>query len=191
MFRHLIVSAVLLGCPMAASAQMLGYNNWMSYRYYGIGGVPTDNFDHPGFIRPWLSLTAPGYWGYGNYIPFGYVPYYGFGYDEPYIAPNFQPTPAVGATPAPLVQISNEFPATLTLQLPAAGTVWVNGVKSEGKPNTEWALTSPVLQSGGRYTFDIKARWSAGGKDYEADRSITVDGGKRSKLMIVSGTEVK
>ena len=36
-----------------------------------------------------------------------------------------------------------------------------------------------------------KARWKSGEKTYEAERSITVPGGKRSRALVVSGTEIK
>jgi hypothetical protein len=75
--------------------------------------------------------------------------------------------------------LSNEFPATLTIQLPS------------GDNPKEYALTSPVLKPGERYTFAVNVRWMSGGKTYEAKRNVTVGPGDRSRLLIVSGDEVK
>jgi uncharacterized protein (TIGR03000 family) len=87
--------------------------------------------------------------------------------------------------------LANEFPATLVLEFPAAAEVWVNGKKGEGEPNAEWTLTSPTLQPGQRYTFDVKARWKADGKTLECTRSFTVAGGERSRAHVLAGTPVK
>ncbi|MBA4186414.1 MAG: hypothetical protein C0467_00200 [Planctomycetaceae bacterium] len=85
----------------------------------------------------------------------------------------------------------NEFPAVLTLEFPAAAEVWVNGKKGEGDPTTEWTLTSPDLLKGTEYTFEVKARWTVGGKTFEYQRSIKVEGGNRSRALVVAGTEIK
>ena len=60
-----------------------------------------------------------------------------------------------------------------------------------GAANAERVLTSPVLSPNQKYTFNIKARWTTGGKTYEAKRSVTLGSGDRSRLMVVSGDEVR
>jgi uncharacterized protein (TIGR03000 family) len=96
--------------------------------------------------------------------------------------------------PAPLqrvVELSHELPATLVMEFPAAAEVWVDGVKSDAKPDREWTLTSPPIKRDEKFTFQVRARWTAGGKTYEVERSVTVPNGKRSRALVVGGTEVK
>ena len=52
-------------------------------------------------------------------------------------------------------------------------------------------LTSPVLRQGQQHTFLVKARWNSDGKTYETKRAVTLGAGDRSRLLIVSGDEVK
>jgi uncharacterized protein (TIGR03000 family) len=139
-------------------------------------------------------------WGYG-YSPY-YAPYGGFGYGyggnivtqvivpaQPVIT--LDPPVGVVTRPQPAVVLANQFPATLTLQFPSSAEVWLNGKKLEGAASDERVLTSPVLKTGERYTFDVKARWTTGGKTYETKRNIALGSGDRSRLLIVSGDEVK
>ena len=89
--------------------------------------------------------------------------------------------------------LAREFPATLTLQFPAAADVWLDGKKVEGSAAEERVLTSPTLKPGEDYTFALKARWTADGKTYEATRSVKVGPGDRSRLFdrLGTGSEIK
>jgi uncharacterized protein (TIGR03000 family) len=153
------------------------------------GGI-TGGFKHhnPGFPFPrcWGSYRGLFYLG-------GYGYGYGYGSNPTVVVPVPYPV-YIGPPeppPQPPIMLSNEFPATLVLEFPAAAEVWVHGQKGVGEPTTEWTLTSPVLKAGGEYTFEVKARWKVGGKSFEADRSVTVAGGKRTRAIVVAGTEVK
>jgi uncharacterized protein (TIGR03000 family) len=140
----------------------------------------------PGFIAPGF-YPYPGFgYGYGGFPPYGY----GYGYD--YYPPTI-PEPAPGLPlprMEPGVALANEFPATLTLQFPGDAEVWLNGRRTEGK-GEEHVLTSPVLAPGQTFTFDVKARWKSGGKTYETSRGVTLKPGDRSRLLVVSGEQVK
>jgi len=138
-----------------------------------------------GLYYPWV--------GYASGL--GYGTGYGFGY------PGMLPGPAAVAPAAPLivdplvrpdvVNLANEFPATLTLQFPASAEVWLDGKKLTGSAAEERVLTSPVLRAGEKYTFLVKARWEKGGKTYEAKRAVALAAGDRSRLSIISGDEVR
>lgn len=130
-------------------------------------------------------------WGQGGWFP-------GFGYG--YAAPLYQypsvievpvPVPVVVQPPEPPLPLSGEAHATLVLTFPAEAEVWVNGVKGEGRPDTEWTLTSPALKTGMDYDFEVKARWKANGKTFQYERTTTVTAGNRSKATILNGMEVK
>jgi uncharacterized protein (TIGR03000 family) len=146
-------------------------------------------------IAPWGWATG---WGYQTYSPFGggfnyafggYLPY-GYGYAP--LAPVPQQTVTVEEPRRePTIVLANEFPATLVLQFPAAAEVWMNGEAVKGRAADERTLTSPVLKQGQKFTFEVKARWTRGGKTYESEQTVTLGPGDRSRLFVVSGTEVK
>lgn len=144
--------------------------------------------------------TLHGAYGLGYGYGLGYSgPGFGFGfpggfYDYGYYnaAPLVLQVPAPAPVrPEPTVVLANEFPATLTLQFPAAAEVWLNGAAVPGEAAEERVLASRVLKPGEQFVFDVKARWTAGGKTYESLRTVTLGSGDRSRLLVVSGTEVK
>jgi uncharacterized protein (TIGR03000 family) len=147
-----------------------------------------------------------GFFGYG--YPFGAYPFgaagYPFNNGQPLnsYTPVPEYVPAPGSTPtrsaggsysAPLTEITaaKEFSATLTLQLPVAGEVWLDGKKVSSEKSDEQVLISPVMKPGEQYKFNVKAQWTHKGKTYETARAITLGAGERSRLLIVSGDEVK
>lgn len=142
-----------------------------------------------GYSRPnvFAPVVLPWGWGY-PYSPFGY------GFGAPFIVPQPVVTveqPVAPSRPEPTIVLANQFPATLTLQFPAAAEVWLDGEKVEGAASDERVLTSPVLRAGQSYAFDVKARWKNNGKTYETTRRVSVGSGDRSRLLIVSGEEVR
>lgn len=142
-----------------------------------------------------VPILAP--WGYPS------APFYGAGFGYPYgsvVAPpitvNQSVTNSVTNVGGGLPQradavLVKEFPATLTVQFPGSAEVWLDGKKVEGAAAQERVLTSPVLKAGDSYTFDMKARWTKGDKTYEATRKMTLASGDRSRLLILSGDEVR
>jgi hypothetical protein len=144
----------------------------------GIGGGTTQ------YVRPGSDVVYYGLlpsfnrsgFGYGYGYSYGYGGFGGYDDSDFDSAPNFIPAPS---PPEPQILLANEFPATLTVQLPA------------GDNPKEYALISPVLKPGEQYTFAVNVRWMSGGKTYEAKRSVTLGPGDRSRLLIVSGDEVK
>lgn len=145
--------------------------------YYG-GGYYGGGFGG-GFI-------TGGYGGYG-YSPYFVIPGPG-AYDD--LPPGPPPWgPAWG--PPHVVQLSGQETATLTLEFPAEATVWLDGTEVAGEPATVRTLTSPVVGPGERYTFHVRARWTANGTTYETTRDVAVGPGDRTRLLVVSGTAVK
>jgi len=123
-----------------------------------------------------------GYGGYGygyGYNGYGYGNG-GYGYSYGYAPVHYHRHHWFGGWYQPNIILGNEFPATLTVQLPPSGDA-----------PKEYSLTSPVLKQDERYTFAVNVRWMSGGKTYEAKRDVTLGAGDRSRLLIVSGTEVK
>lgn len=162
------------------------------------GAIP----QRPGPDSPntvFFPVALPTGWGVGwAYQTFS--PWTGFSYVYGGIVPPGAPMlqqqviveqPAAPRRAEPTVILANEFPATLTVQLPAAAEVWLDGKKVKGDKAEEVVLTSPVLTANQEYTFLVKARWSSKGKTYEAKRAVTLKAGDRSRLGIVSGDEVR
>jgi len=147
-------------------------------------------------LSQWQQRFYPTYApGFFSYFGSPYYPYLNpWGVAPTYVVPvplDFGPAVAVRPEAPTSIALANEFPATLTLQLPASGEVWLNGKRTSESSSEEHVLTSPVLKTGERYVFDLKARWTAGGKTYETTRLVTVGTGDKSRIIIVSGTEVR
>lgn len=204
MVRLALPAALLLVLPNAATAQVLQMQPTVPPSGFGVRPFP------PGRPLPPAVLVPPVFGGgiFGGFIPPGYTgrgfpfsgvwggyggwfPYYPYAVPVPAPVVVVPPAPAMPERTEPTIVLANEFPATLTVEFPAAAEVWVNGTRAEGAAATEWTLKSPVLKAGGSYTFEVKARWTAGGKTYEAERSVQVAGGNRSRVLVVAGTPVK
>jgi hypothetical protein len=135
----------------------------------------------PQSVSPWYPDSSLDY----DY-DYGYRP------QPRYEPPVFiEEPPELPPPPQRVVELSHELPAVLVLDFPAAAEVWVNGVKGDAKPDREWTLTSPPVKLYEEFTFKVKARWKSGGKTYETERSVTVPNGKRSRVLVVGGTEVE
>jgi hypothetical protein len=137
--------------------------------------------------------------GYGGFGPYGYGfgPYgYDFGpFDDGsgaplFVLPSFS-GPSYPRWTLPNPALTTELPARLTVRYPPTSRVWLDGKWVPLEAAGEYILFSPALKSGEQYTFTVKLRWSQDGKTYEANRSITLGWGDRSRLSIVSGDEVK
>jgi uncharacterized protein (TIGR03000 family) len=157
----------------------------------GMGGGISGGFGHPGPRPPQRHPGYPfyGIWpGYTGGYPAYYPPvYYPIEVPVPVEVPVYVPV----GPPEPRVELSGQLPAILVLQFPAAAQVTINGKKSEGDPQTEWTLTSPPVNVGAPFAFEIKARWTASGKTFEYAKTVSVAGGDRTRSLVLTGTEVK
>lgn len=158
---------------------------------------------HHGGVAGHHPNYGPHYRGYGYrpYLGYGFSPYdYGGGYDPGYYGYESYPyswaDPTAGyypwnePAPQPVVTLSGEFPAVLTLEFPAAAEVWLDGKKVEGETANVRTLSSPVLRPGDRYTFHVRADWTVKGQTYDYNRDVTLETGARSRLLVLSGTPV-
>lgn len=133
------------------------------------GGFVGNRFYNPFILGPW----GGGGW------------FYDFG---PQFVPIEQAQPG---PPEPFVPFSGEFTATLTLEFPAPASISLNGKELDGEPAISRTLTSPSVKPGEVYKFNIRARWMANGRTYEATREVAVGPGDRTRLLIVSGTTIE
>jgi uncharacterized protein (TIGR03000 family) len=170
MLRLLPAAACLL-CPATARAQVL----------FGGGGritigAPTD-----------FSVSAghANYPGGGGFVPgYGYYPYYINGTERaPSIvitvppkhgAPDFPPgPPPVAVEPPP-------GSAELRLRVPADAVVWFDGDPTAPGGEQRRFLT-PALEPGKQYAYDVRVRWTEGGKPVErTERVLFYPGDRRT-----------
>lgn len=136
----------------------------------------------PGAVVPPHGPFGYGFFGFGGYYP----PYAG-----PVVVIVEPPAAGPARRPEPSVVLANEFPAILNAQFPAPARVWLNGKELPGGAKGAWALESPALPVGTAHTFEFEARWELNGKTYTAKRAVPVRAGDRSRLQVVSGTEVR
>jgi uncharacterized protein (TIGR03000 family) len=147
----------------------------------------------PFFGGPWIRPPLwGGYWG-GFYSDFYYP---GLFQQQPQVVIVPQPMVAApAANPARLAEDADRAaataPAVLTLELPAAADVWLDGEQQPSSADTTRTLTSPPLAIGREHTFRVRARWTEGGTTYEAEKASVVRAGERGKVAIYAGTAVK
>jgi uncharacterized protein (TIGR03000 family) len=141
------------------------------------------------------GLGWGGYGGYGG-SPYSFYPgyyYSGMGLGMGTLMPGYGAPPLVGAGGSGMgtqANVNSRFPAQLTIEFPASPSVTVNGqpISTSGPTQT---LTSPALRPGQTYTFNVQARWSADGQEYEWNRRVTVAAGERSQVTVAHGFPVK
>lgn len=143
------------------------------------------------FMRPFPPITVPWFGGFGYYT---YGPSYPYTYDAWYL-----PAYSAGPTPVPQYQppapnapppIVPELPAEWTIEFPAGADVTLNGRPAAGEGAVR-KLTSPPLKAGETYTFAVTAHWTADGKTYEWDRTLTLGAGQRSRSVVSRGFPVE
>jgi len=161
-----------------------GYGPVFAPTYYNgpvLGGVQTLPSGYP--------LFAAGY--YPTYGTPGYVPQLPLTVviEQPVVPAAVEPVSVpVGTTPIPAAaRTEARTPATLTLKFPAAAKVWLDGKTVAGEAAAERTLTSPSLRPGEKYTFKVKAEWTADGAAKTYDREVTVGAGERTRVLVLGG----
>jgi uncharacterized protein (TIGR03000 family) len=202
MYTKAIIAVAVLAVPLLPSAQGAGVGGGRIVVTNAATGTSLQ-FSNQGSLVG--GLVPPGYHGSPGYPLFGVWGGYG-GELSPYLydffdhstyglSNNYYTEPAPGSgnfnfipSSTPQLALSNEFPATLHVELTKPGEVWINGKKYPGTSPTEWNFTSPLLRAGQEYKFDIEARWEANGKMQEYKRQIAVESGKRGSILVLAGS---
>jgi uncharacterized protein (TIGR03000 family) len=167
-----------------------GYGRYGLGYGYGLGGYYGGLGYGLGYGLGWGGYGGYGWSPYSNYP--GYY-YSGLGLGMGTVMPAYGAPPLMGAGGSGAgtqATVNARFPAQLTIEFPASASVTVNGqpVSSSGPVQT---LTSPALELGRTYTFNVKAHWSADGQEYEWNRNVTVAAGERSQVNVAHGFPVK
>ena len=162
------------------------------FGYYGFG-YPFYGFGYPGYY----GYGYPWYGGYGSFywprrylwsdFDSGYAPDYyysspGYGYvpDSSYAPPasdyysSSQATAQPGATQPRL----DDNAVLIGVRVPASAEIWFDGDKTT-QTGTFRQFISPPLETRQKYTYEIKARWMANGKEVVRVRNVNVYAGDR------------
>ena len=151
------------------------------YVPYGFNGGFAGGFYGGRFGPTWVGNFGPAY-PYSNW--------------SPYLVTNPQPTfstldrPQLVGAGGGTAAIVPQVPAELTIEFPATPEVVVTGgtVSGEGLSRT---VTSKAIRSGNAATFDITAKWTLDGQHFEWKRTMSLDSGERTRLVILRGVPVQ
>ena len=188
-FTSMIVAQVSNGQINAPYDRPAGYGG--QFGTVG-GGFPVTPVIYPGF-------------GYGGYNPYFYPRSWGGSFGDRYA---FDDTPS---TVTPVAAIAALHPAhlssfmarqriletatfvkvdtVLTVELPFAGNVWLNGVR-QPKASAKHELIGPALVPGESMEFVVRATWVREEVAYEYDRTIELNAGDRKAIVVFNGTPV-
>jgi uncharacterized protein (TIGR03000 family) len=72
--------------------------------------------------------------------------------------------------------------AQMILRVPARAEVWFNGEKLAALAGTTRTFTTPVLDPGWDYTYEVRVRWLESNRPVEQNRRILVRAGDRMTL---------
>jgi uncharacterized protein (TIGR03000 family) len=198
----LLAGAVLLAAPGAGQAQRGGHGGGHfggGHFGGGFGGARFGGY-HGGFYRGGYGYShAYPHFGYRNYYPYyglyGYSPSYydtyPYAWSDPgytgsytYVAPSYPDSYATVTPPASGYQSYYYAPAQpdrtahVTVNVPPNAQVWFEGVKTTSTGAVR-EYQSPSLKPGSRYTYEVRARWMANGKEVTQTQRVGVTAGAR------------
>jgi uncharacterized protein (TIGR03000 family) len=183
----------------------------------GYGAFPGYGFGYSPYANPYglgySPYATPYGFGGGAYSPY-YNPYTAPAYRPPSVynppatsdnptntPPSSQPAPTTtAATRRPAMRDSfyppvkdkdkdtGDAPATVVVQVPADAELWFQGQKTD-LTGSQRTFTSPMLERGASYTYDVKARWTEDGKPVEKTRSVKVRAGERTTIDFVNAKD--
>lgn len=163
----------------------------------------------PGFVGPY-GAYGPGRYGYNPFFG-GYSGYPLFLYPlqsrapfarqapAPFV-PNFEPqlplppinfaalSSAVARREAMAKNAKSD--ARLTLTLPAAAEVWLNGTKQTSDSANEFILRIGDLTPGDTTTMKIRATWTQDDQTLEFETTLEMDAGATKSLLVAAGTPI-
>jgi uncharacterized protein (TIGR03000 family) len=184
------------------------WNHNGTWTHNGHGNFHNDHFHngHDHFHNGFFGFFGfPWYWGWGGYGGYGgYYPYYGSGDpgyaynytpDSSYSAPSYNAgslgeinttTPSYNRT-LPRTQPSaiDDNAVLIGLRVPENAEVWIDGQKTT-ETGAFREFTSPALQPGQKFTYDIKARWTENGKEVVRDRKLEFYAGDRLMVNLLA-----
>jgi uncharacterized protein (TIGR03000 family) len=149
---------------------------------------------HPGLSNLGYFPRSPYVGFYPQYPSVGHYPYYpslGYYTLSVYYSYNYAYTPGLTAYVPPVVTPSYYYDpvvptltptpapenvARLRVLLPADAALWIDGAPTT-LTGAERLFVSPPLSAGVSYAYELRARWSEGGRVVERERRVPVRAG--------------
>jgi len=173
----LISAAVLAVAPTTASAQRRGIGFSIGPRGLYVG--PSYGYYGGGYYGGWY----PGrWWGWYNYPYYGgysssYWPYTSYySYPSYYSSPSYYSTTPSYSYYPPVQAASGTAQVRVLVPEPNA-EVWFQGVRM-AQTGTDRLFTTPALESGYTYDYQVMARWTQNGQVVSQTRDIRVQPGQ-------------
>lgn len=156
--------------PYSSYVYPAAWNMW-AYPNYATYGV-----DH----RPYFGSLTPTAYGVPSSVaalPFSYVAYY------PPVFTTRAPTaaPAVGI-------VSPDRTANVTVTAPADAIIWFDGQRTV-QTGPQRFFTTPVLEEGKGYHYEVKARWMRDGQPVEQTQRVGVSAGANVSVVFPMPTK--
>jgi uncharacterized protein (TIGR03000 family) len=147
---------------------------------YGGGGRGGYGGGYGGYGYPYSGYGST--LGGSNYEP----SYYNYSTPQVYTSPSYFNTPGiVSVGPNVTMQQSGYYnpaqstTASVDVRVPADAKVWFDGTPTT-MTGADRVFTSPPLDTGKTYHYEVKAQWMQDGKPVEKTLSIPVAAGQRS-----------
>jgi uncharacterized protein (TIGR03000 family) len=78
--------------------------------------------------------------------------------------------------------------ASVAIRVPADAEVWFNGYRTT-QTGTERTFTTPLLDKGEDYYYDVRARWTENGKSVVRERRVLVRAGMRAQADFLGSSQ--
>lgn len=151
-----------------------GYHHGSGYYHRGYGYGSGYPFYLGVGVGPYGYNYYPySYYGSGRSTFFGPPDIYANGEGVPSEVRSFYPPDAAVNVAAPV--------ATVRLYVPADAQVWFDGSATK-QTGSGRAFTSPPLEPGKTYSYDVKAQWIEDGKTVVKTRTVTVQAGRTTEV---------
>jgi uncharacterized protein (TIGR03000 family) len=82
---------------------------------------------------------------------------------------------------SPPLAVAEAYTAKVEVRAPAEAEIWFEGQKTS-QCGTDRMFSSPTLESGQEYFYDVRACWSADGKAVDQTRKVRVRAGERVRV---------
>jgi uncharacterized protein (TIGR03000 family) len=155
------------------------YSSYVSPAAWSMWAYPsyaTFAVDH----RPYFGSLTPTAYGVPSSVaamPFSYIAYY------PPVFTTRAPTaaPAAGIT-------SPDQAANVTVTVPADAIIWFDGQRT-AQTGPQRFFTTPVLEEGKGYHYEVKARWMKDGQPVEQTQRVGVSAGTNVSVVFPMPTK--
>jgi uncharacterized protein (TIGR03000 family) len=139
----------------------------MAPGYYGGGGAPTY------MVGGGTTIFNTG--GAGAGYDRMYPPVAQFGLQQPPVDPGLKVDPGYQTNLGPQPRVALTASVQIYVPSPSA-ELWFNGVKTTTQ-GLKREFVTPELTPGQNFTYDIRAKWTENGKEYDITRTFSVQAG--------------